>query len=211
MKELVWEKFENRARVDVENEVKRDNQRLAEIKRQREAEVKRQAELRRQQKAREAAERRSKEIQALRVRLEQQWNAHMNEQFSGRVVINNVGDLLAFNKPRAIGLLSQGVRVRLRTQNLTFQDGTVVISDEHDPTDVFRPVREAELAAQSELARFMTRTQQVGVDFSGPSIRVICKLGSNALSKLDGKSSAIFKATMKNLDTRSAVFDCKLN
>jgi hypothetical protein len=124
--------------------------------------------------------------------------------------IENVGDLIQYNKAKAIALLSKGVTLQLNTKNMSFQDGTVVITDEHDPTDIYRPVREAELASMREMDRFLRQTQTVGTDFSGPSIDVICRLDASALERLDGKTSVPLEAEMQALNARSAVFECKL-
>lgn len=192
-------------------EQRAEERRQAELRAAQQAELRRQEQERREIAAREAAERRAAEIRALKDQIDEQWSVHMDQQLSGNAIIENIGDILVFNKARAIGFLSSGVRLRLRTDNLSFQDGAVIISDTHDPTDIYRPVREAEQAAMSELGRFLVQTQQVGVDFSGPSIRVICMLDSNSLGSLEGKSTVIFDATMTSLDTRSAVFDCELD
>lgn len=178
---------------------------------QRREEQRRRDEAERQRVARDAANRKAAEIEALRELLTVQWTGHMNDQMSGDEVIANVGDLLVFNRSRAIALLSEGVRIRLRTENVNFQEGIVVVVDEHDPTDVYKAVREAELAGRSQMDQFMVRTQQVGVDFSGPSINIVCRLDSSALSDLDGRDQAIFSASLTNLDARSAVFECAVD
>jgi hypothetical protein len=173
-------------------------------------EIRRQEQARQQEAAREAAQQRQVELNALRTQIDVQWAAHMNNMFSGNYVIENVGDLLQYNKAKAISLLSGGVTLQLLTGNMTFQDGTVVISHDHDPTDIYRPVREAELASMREMDRFLRQTQTVGTDFSGPSVNVVCRLSASALEQLDGQTVARFDAKMQSLNGRSAIFDCKL-
>lgn len=164
----------------------------------------------RAQEARLQAQIRGQEIEALRARITQQWSARMNAHLAGGTVIDNIGDLLIFNRPRAIALLSSGATIRLRTDNVSFRDGIVVVSDEHDPTDVYRQVREAELAGLRAMDRYFVQTQNVGVDFSGPSVRAVCRLDTSVLEALDGLQTAVFDVELQSLDERSAVFDCEL-
>jgi hypothetical protein len=209
---LEWERFDNYAYQDVLDSFTRENKRLAQQKKREDDERKRIAEIQRQEYQRKtaqaAAERRAVEIQTLKTNIEQRWSSHMNKMFSGEYIIENVGDLLQYNRAKAISLLSDGVTLKLNTRNMSFQDGTVIIADEHDPTDIYRPVREAELASMREMDRFLRQTQTVGTDFSGPSVNVICRLDANALEQLDGKGSGTFRAKMQSLTGRSAVFDC---
>jgi hypothetical protein len=184
-----------------------EQQRLAQRRQQ---ELRRQEEARRQQAAREAASKRAAEIAAFQKQIERQWASHMDDMFSGQFVVENVGDLLQFNKAKAISMLSQGVTLQLATQNMSFQDGTVIVSHEHDPTDVLKPVRDMQLASMREMDRFLRQTQTVGRDYSGPSVNVVCRLSASALERLDGKSTARFDAKLQTLNGRSAVFDCKL-
>lgn len=171
----------------------------------------RQAERRRVEQAAQAEKaRKQARVAAIQKQVEQQWASHMDDMFSGQQVIQNVGDLLQFNKARAISLLSQGVTLQLATENMSFQDGTVLISHEHDPTDVLKPVRDAARAEMGSWEQWFDTTANVGRDYSGPSITVVCRLDASALEQLDGKSSAIFSATMKTLNGRSAIFDCDL-
>ena len=162
------------------------------------------------QAAREAAAKKQAELAALQRQIEQQWASRMEDMFTGQYVIENVGDLLQYNKAKAISLLSQGVTLQLATQNMSFQDGTVIIAHEHDPTDVLKPVRDAARAQMDTLTAWMDTTSNVGRDYSGPSINVVCRLSASALEQLDGKTTARFDAKMQTLNGRSAVFDCKL-
>ena len=169
------------------------------------------AEKQREQRAAQAvAQQKQSKLDEMKRQIDQRWASHMNDMFSGKYVIENVGDLIQYNKAKAIALLSKGVTLQLNTKNMSFQDGTVVITDEHDPTDIYRPVREAELASMREMDRFLRQTQTVGTDFSGPSIDVICRLDASALERLDGKTSVPLEAEMQALNARSAVFECKL-
>lgn len=171
----------------------------------------RQAErLRAEQAAQAEKARQQARIAAIRQEIEQNWAAHMDDVFTGQYVIQNVGDLLQYNKARAISLLSQGVTLQLATANMNFQDGTVIISHEHDPTDVLKPVRDAARAEMGTWEQWFDTTASVGRDYSGPSINVTCRLDASALEQLDGKSTARFSATMQSLNGRSAIFDCEL-
>jgi len=218
---ITWSSVNNKAVQALNKEIESDNARerqfqrqmerqAAERVRQREMEIRRQEQARQQQAAREAAQERQVELNALKTQIDVEWAAHMNNMFSGNYVIKNVGDLLQYNKTKAISLLSQGVTLQLATQNMTFQDGTIVITHEHDPTDIYRPVRQAELVGLSEFDIFRRQTQTIGVDYSGPSVNVVCRLSASALEKLDGQSAARFDAKMQSLNGRSAIFDCEL-
>jgi hypothetical protein len=218
---VIWKSVSNATIRDLQREIERDNAAEREAKRaeerrqaqqraQRQAELRRQEEARRQQAAREAAAKRQAELAALQRQIEQQWASRMEDMFTGQYVIENVGDLLQYNKAKAISLLSQGVTLQLATQNMSFQDGTVIIAHEHDPTDVLKPVRDAARAQMDTLTAWMDTTSNVGRDYSGPSINVVCRLSASALEQLDGKTTARFDAKMQTLNGRSAVFDCKL-
>jgi hypothetical protein len=216
-----WERVNNTAIATLNKEIERDNaaereaeraeeRRQAQLRAQRQAAARRQGEARRQQAAREAAAKKQAELAALQRQIEQQWASRMEDMFTGQYVIENVGDLLQYNKAKAISLLSQGVTLQLATQNMSFQDGTVIIAHEHDPTDVLKPVRDAARAQMDTLTAWMDTTSNVGRDYSGPSINVVCRLSASALEQLDGKTTARFDAKMQTLNGRSAVFDCKL-
>ena len=92
---------------------------------------------------------------------------------------------------------------------MSFQDGTVIITHEHDPTDVLKPVRDAARAQLTGWNAWFEQTQSVGRDYTGPSVNVICRIDAGALESLDGNITALFDAKMISLDGRSAIFDCE--
>ncbi|WP_170608364.1 hypothetical protein [Ruegeria arenilitoris] len=145
----------------------------------------------------------------LKAEIDEQWNDHMRKMFTGDFLVKNVGDLIKHNRTGAISLMSKGFDLQLDTENLSFNEGTVLVLAEHDPTDVYKPVREAELIGKKASEIMMIKSGWAGRDFSGPSVTVICQLSSDDLTSLDGKKTANFRAKLINLDSLEATFDCK--
>lgn len=72
------------------------------------------------------------------------------------------------------------------------------------------PIKDAELAGKGAIDKFLTQTQSIGIDYSGPDIEVIFRLNPDTLNELDGLRSAVFEAKLETLNERSAIFECAL-
>ncbi len=160
-----------------------------------------------QQAAREAILQKTSEVQALRVSVPNKWRAHMNRQFSGKHPIDNIVDLLDFDQPKAIGFLTNGVTLQLRTDQISLSGGLVFILDEHRPTDYLKPLREAEHELETLKSKYLVGQPLARV---GRKLQVICRVDPQDMDALSGKVAADFEAKMQSLDGRSAVFDCTL-